>query len=189
MVQCWFPGHHSDVGGGNPDHKIPNLALVWMVDQCMSRGLLDFNVDFVKKICIGTRNNADPNWTANKDPFYSSFLPTILWSLLGSRLRTPGRDAIPTGPNGVKPGSKTNEVVHFSVREKMEEIAKPGAKAPLPVPSKAMEGYEWDPKSRAWVWTKDKTQTLSEFALPEVDDPNSLQAWLSSDWLKARGGS
>jgi hypothetical protein len=87
-----------------------------MLDQVISRGLLDFNVDFIKKICTDTKDNADPNWTNNKDPFYSSFLPTILWSIMGSRLRTPGRDPIPTGPNGVQPGSKTNETVHFSVR-------------------------------------------------------------------------
>jgi hypothetical protein len=176
-----FPGHHSDVGGGNPDHKISNLALVWMIDQCTSRGLLDFNIDYVKKFALNTRSNTDPSWTNNKDPFYSSFLPSILWSLLGSRLRTPGRDPIPTGQNGVKPGSKTNEAVHFSVREKMEEIAKPGTKLPLPAPSKAFEGYEWDPKLKTWVWTKDRTRSLSEFPLPQ--EPNSLQAWLSSDWL------
>jgi len=176
LLQCWFPGHHSDVGGGDSDHKIPNLALVWMLDQIISRGLLDFNIDFIKKICANTRNNADPGWTNNKDPFYSSFVPTILWSLLGSRLRTPGRDPIPTGPNGVEPGSKTNETMHFSVREKMLETK-------LSPPSKALKGYQYDKKQKAWTWTKDPAQhPIPEFAYP---DENSLQAWLSDDWLKA----
>lgn len=114
LIQTWFPGYHSDVGGGNPDHKLPNLAFVWMVDQLTSRGLLEFNIDFIKRICSDTRNNADPSWTNNQDPYYSSLLP--LWSLMGSKFRTPGRDPIPTGPNGVQPGSKTYETVHFCVR-------------------------------------------------------------------------
>lgn len=171
------------MGGGNPDHKISDLSFAWMVDQCVSRGLLEFNIDFIKKLCNNTRTNKDKNWSRNKDPFYSSFLPSILWTALGSRLRTPGRELIPAGGNGIKPGSKTNETVHFSVRQKMEEIAPPGSQAPFPSPSKAFEGYQYDYKLKAWVWTKDKNvDALAEFNLPS--DPNSLEAWISSDWLK-----
>jgi hypothetical protein len=157
-----------------------------MVDQCISRGLLDFNVDFVKKLCNDTRINKDKSWTRNKDPFYSPFFPAILWNVLGSRLRAPGRESIPAELNGVKPGSKTNEVVHFSVRQKMEDIALPGAKSPLPSPSRAIDGYQYDAKLKAWVWVKDKdsknAEVLNEFNLPS--DPNSLEAWICSDWLK-----
>lgn len=159
-----------------------------MVDQCTSRGLLQFNTSFLQKICLNTRNDSDPNWIKNKDPFYSSFMPTILWSLLGSRLRTPGREPVPEGAN-IQPGSKTNEIVHFSVRQKMEENAKPGAKPPLPPPSKSLEGYIYDSKLKAWVWVKDKTSSavLNEYTLPST--PDSLEAWLSSDWLKAQNSN
>ena len=105
--------HHSDVGGGQPDHKISNITLIWMISQFTSRGLLDFDIDYVKKICSPTRNTTDPSWTKNKDPFYSGFLPTILWSFLGSRIRTPGRYRRPEGVNGVSRGSRTNEDVHL----------------------------------------------------------------------------
>lgn len=77
-------------------------------------------------------------------------------------------------------------VVHFCVREKMVETAKLGSIPPLHPPSKALAGYEYDSKLKTWVWKKAiKQNPLPEFSLP---DPNSLQAWLSSDWLKSQGG-
>jgi len=33
LKQCWFLGAHSDVGGGNEDTGLANLALVWMIAQ------------------------------------------------------------------------------------------------------------------------------------------------------------
>jgi uncharacterized protein (DUF2235 family) len=45
LQQCWFPGHHGDVGGGSDDRKISNLSLAWMIDQCSSRDLLDFDYE------------------------------------------------------------------------------------------------------------------------------------------------
>jgi hypothetical protein len=33
LRQCWFLGSHSDVGGGNEDTGLTNLALVWMIAQ------------------------------------------------------------------------------------------------------------------------------------------------------------
>ena len=33
LIQCWFAGNHSDVGGGNKDMTLANLALAWMIGQ------------------------------------------------------------------------------------------------------------------------------------------------------------
>ena len=33
LKQCWFLGNHSDVGGGNKDTGLANIALVWMITQ------------------------------------------------------------------------------------------------------------------------------------------------------------
>ncbi|KAH6714185.1 hypothetical protein BKA61DRAFT_735704 [Leptodontidium sp. MPI-SDFR-AT-0119] len=189
LIQTWFPGHHSDVGGGEPDHKISNITLVWMIDQFTSRGLLDFDIEYVKKICSPTRNTADPSWTKNTDPFYSGFLPTILWSFLGSKIRSPGRYRRPEGPNGVSEGSRTNEVMHYSVRAKMEESAKMGARGPLSPPSRALEGYVYDAERRSWVSKKSGRPELMEMELPssgmaaEGLKSESLEAWIFSEWL------
>jgi len=89
------------------------------------------------------------------DPFYSIFLPSVLWKFLGSRLRTPGREP---APQQVEAGSLTYEYMHYSVREKMEEIAKYAAAecdscrdGDIKPPSKALEGYVFDYEKKAWV--------------------------------------
>ena len=37
--QRWFPGAHSDVGGGYPDRRLSDLALRWMQDRAADAGL------------------------------------------------------------------------------------------------------------------------------------------------------
>ena len=39
IEQVWFPGVHSNVGGGYPDTKLSNLTLRWMLDHAASCGL------------------------------------------------------------------------------------------------------------------------------------------------------
>lgn len=40
VVQVLFPGAHSDVGGGYPEHQLSDIALCWMVDHLKKLGLL-----------------------------------------------------------------------------------------------------------------------------------------------------
>ncbi|KAJ5578044.1 uncharacterized protein N7459_007008 [Penicillium hispanicum] len=39
LRQVWFPGAHSNVGGGLPDQEIANLSMAWMMDQLASIGI------------------------------------------------------------------------------------------------------------------------------------------------------
>jgi hypothetical protein len=39
VQQLWFPGTHSDVGGGNPDRSLSDIALQWMIDCARGVGL------------------------------------------------------------------------------------------------------------------------------------------------------
>lgn len=39
LEQVWFPGFHSDVGGGNPHSAISDVTLGWMVDRAKMAGL------------------------------------------------------------------------------------------------------------------------------------------------------
>jgi uncharacterized protein (DUF2235 family) len=38
--QVWFPGAHSDVGGGYGEHELSDLALTWMIEQAKEAGLV-----------------------------------------------------------------------------------------------------------------------------------------------------
>jgi hypothetical protein len=39
VVQVWFPGVHSDIGGGYDDKSFANVTLAWMLDAASSLGL------------------------------------------------------------------------------------------------------------------------------------------------------
>ncbi len=39
VEQVWFSGAHSDVGGGYPDSRLADIALLWMVDRARRNGL------------------------------------------------------------------------------------------------------------------------------------------------------
>lgn len=44
LKQCWFPGVHSNVGGSYQSEHIADIALGWIVDQCIIHGnLLNFD--------------------------------------------------------------------------------------------------------------------------------------------------
>jgi uncharacterized protein (DUF2235 family) len=40
VEQVWFPGVHSDVGGGYPEHDLSDIALQWMLDKAKENDLL-----------------------------------------------------------------------------------------------------------------------------------------------------
>lgn len=49
LRQVWFPGAHSNVGGGLPDQEIANLSMAWMMDQLCSIGVA-FEPGIIEKI-------------------------------------------------------------------------------------------------------------------------------------------
>lgn len=49
LEQRWFPGVHSNVGGGYPDEGLADIALLWMIDRSRDTQL-DFDEKLVKEI-------------------------------------------------------------------------------------------------------------------------------------------
>ena len=45
LKQCWFPGSHSNVGGGYPDQEIANITLAWMMAQL--EPFIDFDGGYI----------------------------------------------------------------------------------------------------------------------------------------------
>jgi uncharacterized protein (DUF2235 family) len=47
--QVWFPGVHSNVGGGYVDCGLSNITLMWMIEKAQATGL-EFDEDYIKKL-------------------------------------------------------------------------------------------------------------------------------------------
>lgn len=48
LLQAWFPGFHSDVGGGGTDHELADLSLDWLIGHVESE--LSINLDFISSL-------------------------------------------------------------------------------------------------------------------------------------------
>jgi hypothetical protein len=47
LKQVWFPGVHSNVGGGYDQHGLADTALLWLLSQVEHYDLLDFDIDAI----------------------------------------------------------------------------------------------------------------------------------------------
>jgi len=47
--QVWFPGVHSNIGGGYDEHGLSDTTLLWMVSQILQYRLLDLDVDYITR--------------------------------------------------------------------------------------------------------------------------------------------
>lgn len=54
--EVWFPGVHSDVGGGYPEHQshLAKIPLIWMICEAKKAGLI-FNTGTVNQLVLGKR--------------------------------------------------------------------------------------------------------------------------------------
>ncbi|KUJ22057.1 uncharacterized protein LY89DRAFT_681395 [Mollisia scopiformis] len=131
LKQCWFPGSHSNIGGGYPDASASVLSLAWMVSQLEDNGkILSFDPKYLDYV----QDLANQLYIANKQPvrpwgfgtLYDSSIikdPESLIEGIDPINRTPGRyqeTDIRTGkPNGT-PLKDTHECIHRCVRQRME---------------------------------------------------------------------
>ncbi|MCJ1404248.1 hypothetical protein MMC11_007473 [Xylographa trunciseda] len=123
LRQVWFPGVHSNVGGGYDDQEIANITLAWMIAQL--EPFLDFNHDYIKEQYKDSKNyylQSGQNvrsWSFGE--IYNS--SKGLYTLGGSTTRTPGlytRMDPQTGRSTGKLLRDTNEYIHPSVRARAE---------------------------------------------------------------------
>ncbi|KIX09379.1 uncharacterized protein Z518_00458 [Rhinocladiella mackenziei CBS 650.93] len=122
LVQVWFPGVHSNVGGGYEDQDLANITLAWMISKL--EPFLDFRPNFL--IGLWEENRAYYKTTGQKTRWWSfgelyNSLKGI-YSLTGSKNRTPG-NYYRTDPHTGRPMNKrlknTNEYIHASVRSRL----------------------------------------------------------------------
>lgn len=112
--QTWFPGVHSNIGGGYADSGLSDIALEWMVEKANKVGL-EFYGDHIKNIkadsAAESRNSA-----------------TGIFALTKKRLRDINKGIVkrkdPVSKKMVDVVSITNESVHYSCFERSAKMEK-----------------------------------------------------------------
>jgi Uncharacterized alpha/beta hydrolase domain (DUF2235) len=80
LEQAWFPGVHSNVGGGYARHGLSDTAHLWMLAQLQSRHLLGLDADYIAAAL-------DPLESYPTGSLVNS--RTIFWRLIGSPVPRP----------------------------------------------------------------------------------------------------
>lgn len=68
VQQVWFAGAHSDVGGGYPDHRLSDIALVWMMQAAATAGL---ELDKPVIAALGGNPSYEPDPHDSKSAIYT----------------------------------------------------------------------------------------------------------------------
>ncbi|KAI4132995.1 MAG: hypothetical protein LQ338_000463 [Usnochroma carphineum] len=177
LRQVWFPGTHSNIGGGYPDQGMANITLAWMMSQLDP--FIDFDPEYILDCYDDTKmhykeTDQKPRpWSFGK--IYNSL--TGIYLLDGSTTRTPGmyfRMDPNTGRATSKPLRQTNEYIHPSARTRLE-LDGPGKDDRGPYEGKALDPYrlryEDDPangtRPRAMWVSRSKRKGAPRHQLPE----------------------
>ncbi|KAH7045164.1 hypothetical protein B0J12DRAFT_669746 [Macrophomina phaseolina] len=119
LRQVWFPGVHSNIGGGYDDQQLANITLAWMISQLQP--FLDFKIKYV----FDQEEQNDHYYERHHTPLRPWSFGEIpnsssgIYSLGGSASRTPGQyTAVDphTGRSTGRPLRDTHEYMHASVR-------------------------------------------------------------------------
>ncbi|MCJ1378912.1 hypothetical protein MMC17_002011 [Xylographa soralifera] len=119
LRQVWFPGVHSNVGGGYDDQEIANITLAWMIAQL--EPFLDFDPDYITAQYKDTKNYYLQSGQAVRPWSFGEIYPSSsgLYALGGTTTRTPGfytRLSPQTGRPTSTPLRNTHEYIHASAR-------------------------------------------------------------------------
>lgn len=122
LKQVWFPGVHSNIGGGYDDQELANITLAWMMSRL--EPFLDFRPDFLVSQLDAQREyyrdtSQRPRWWSFGE-IYNSLKGA--YSLTGRRVRTPGCYQRVDPNSGRFIGKRlknTNEYIHASVRARI----------------------------------------------------------------------
>ncbi|GME65015.1 Cysteine synthase a [Neofusicoccum parvum] len=170
LKQCWFPGYHESVGGGNtllnvwqPDTSdSDDIALAWMCDNL--DGLLAFDAAACTRILIAPPLPALPLAHPPASPYKRRRRPAADTHLLRATwaeghnvdagalfacffgLDVAGRSSPRTPGRYYAPGAATNETVHPSVRHRVDAFRNALL---LPYRPPALRGWAWREQRRA----------------------------------------
>lgn len=202
IQQCWFPGVHTNVGGGYPDQHLADLTLAWMVDRCSSFLDFDWKINIPMRLGLhhqpntivssirdkaaieqkkqaGGKDKIDrlyPGYALGQqyDSYHDGIMPLLWWEV-----RTPGEY--------VAGGVKSEEKIHKSVRERWQNYKDEKGNRWLP---DALKGFEPKQVNRPgekekWQWIRPgKPATLwsSEIKAVHIDEEEFTTNVDSFEW-------
>jgi Uncharacterized alpha/beta hydrolase domain (DUF2235) len=177
LKQVWFPGVHSNVGGGYDDADIANITLAWMISRM--EPFIDFRPDYVmqmyqtnKQYYRGTGQK--PRWWSFGE-IYNSMMG--VYSFGGKKTRTPG-NYYRTDPYNGRTLSKrlknTNEYIHASVRSRVG-LGGPGSQDRGRYDCRALADWNFelddqavDTKEPMIIWKNLSGRKEGQMVLPEA---------------------
>ena len=199
LKQCWFPGVHTNVGGGYPDAGNSNITLAWMMSQL--QGLLDFDedyIDYLHQLQVQhevKKGKTVRSWGLGKLVNSEAGIRV----LAGSKVRTPGQYHATdphTGASTKTPLRNTHEHIHPSVRVRLALKGKGIGDKGLYEPE-ALKGWKLvstsdgdvdkgdpdkgDPQVLGYEWILDKGRDGSKVVLKE-DQMGNVERRLYSDF-------
>ena len=116
LKQCWFPGDHGGVGGGDTYHGTSDIALAWMVQKITDYTGLEYNLQYL----LDSRKTFDEHqmdipWACETwEEEYKG-----IYKLTGFKARTPNKNLT---AEEKADGYVTNEYVHKSVAVREEKF-------------------------------------------------------------------
>lgn len=177
LKQVWFPGVHSNIGGGYDDQDISNITLAWMMSRL--EPFIDFRPEYIQSLYQSNRNyykatDQKPRWWSFGETYNSM---TGVYSLAGTKARTPGnyyRVDPMTGRPTKKLLKNTNEYIHASVRSRTG-LSGPGVQDRGVYESRALREWQFsteDPSSEGKepmiVWTDHSDLNEGQRVIPEA---------------------
>lgn len=122
LRQVWFPGAHSNIGGGYDDQQIATITFAWMVAQCQP--FLDFDLDYVVDQWEDVEDYQKHHEDRSRPWSFGTIFDgiTSTYALLGTSTRKPGRYTMidpSTGKETDEPLIDTREYIHPCVRARI----------------------------------------------------------------------
>lgn len=123
LRQVWFPGAHSNAGGGYSDQQIGTISLAWMVAQCQP--FLDFDLDYVVDQWEESEEYEERHAPETRPWSFGEIFTgmTATYAIGGSAIRSPGRYCYiepTTGKATNEPLVNTREFIHPCVRARVK---------------------------------------------------------------------
>ncbi|KAL3471500.1 hypothetical protein BJX99DRAFT_266725 [Aspergillus californicus] len=116
LLQVWFSGAHTDIGGGASDPRLSNVPLAWMIAQCSKYNQLSFDIEgYLFDYPPGPIDGDKAPWPTALGPTpHGGFTRTVEGLVGGTSTRTPLAYDQP-GPTQ----RATNEMIHVSIQDRV----------------------------------------------------------------------
>ena len=150
VIQAWFSGSHSDVGGGTADPRLSDISLAWMIARCAHGNKLSFNDVSVNPLSSYLVDHArtvpkGQQWGTNAGPTKDG--DSGIWWLMNTvQARWVSGDR--------KPGAATavNEQIHRSMADRITTSWTCKALKGVTLPTTADDSFEDTFKNRIRPW-------------------------------------